>query len=43
MIDRLLASTVVANEVTLIVPLGLLLLTIALLIWLLHGRQDRLK
>jgi len=32
-----LATT--AQELTLIVPLGLLLLTLAWLVWLLHGRR----
>jgi hypothetical protein len=37
-LDAVLAAGVVANEVTLIVPLGLLLLTLAGLAWMLYGR-----
>lgn len=36
---ELLASSTIANEITLIIPLGLLLLTMAWLAWAIHGRR----
>lgn len=40
MLDLLLASTITTAEVlTLVVPLGLLLLTLGWLAWVLHGRR----
>ncbi len=40
MLDLVLASTITTAEaLTLVVPLGLLLLTLAWLVWLLHGRR----
>jgi len=38
MYDVALASTAIAEELTLIIPLGLLVLTLIGLGWLLHGR-----
>lgn len=34
-----LASSTIADEITLIIPLGLLLLTMAWLAWTIHGRR----
>lgn len=39
----LIANATVADEVTLIVPLGLLLLTLLWLGWQIHGRNDRTR
>jgi hypothetical protein len=36
-----LANATVANEVTLIIPLGLLLLTLIWLGWIIHGRERK--
>jgi hypothetical protein len=39
MLDPLLASGSIAAEISLIIPLGLLLLTMAWLGWQIHGRR----
>ncbi len=38
MLDALPLANTLANELTLIIPIGLFLLTLAWLGWLLHGR-----
>lgn len=37
--ELLLASSTIAAEISLIIPLGLLLLTMAWLAWQIHGRN----